>query len=176
MSMSHIFSPGSLAKLFEACGFRILDLYETFGGQFIGIEAAPVAGMPPNSFDSREDLDRTRECIKRFSKGIDEKRQEFKTLINRIKTEKLRVLVWGAGAKGVSYLNMLNICDEIKYVVDINPNKHGKFLAGTGQEIVAPEFAKSYDPDLVIVMNPIYAREIQLKLKAMHVETEIINV
>lgn len=170
------FSPGSLATLFEMCGFKILDLYETFGGQFIGIEAAPVSGSAIGTFEIGDDVDRIGKCVKHFQPQIDKKLQEFSKLIQRIRKENQRVLVWGAGAKGVSYLNMLNIRDEIKYIVDINPNKHGNFVAGTGQKIVPPEFAKSYNPDLVIVMNPIYESEIQLKLKEMNVTTETINV
>ena len=170
------FSPGSLATIFEACGFKILDLYETFGNQFIGIEAAPVSGSSDASYDIRADLQRMKSSLKTFLPQIDAKRKFFEDLLRRIRSEKLRVLVWGAGAKGVSYLNMLDIRDDIPYIVDINPNKHGKFVAGTGQEIVPSEFAKTYNPDLVIVMNPIYTREIEQALTAMNVETELLNV
>jgi len=33
-------------------------------------------------------------------------------------------------------------------VVDINPFREGKYMAGTGQEIVSPAFLKRYKPDL----------------------------
>ena len=36
------------------------------------------------------------------------------------------------------YLTSLGITDETEYAADINPHKTGKFMAGTGQEIVAP--------------------------------------
>ena len=44
----------------------------------------------------------------------------------------------------------------IEYVVDINTFRQGKFMPGTGQEIVAPAFLAQYRPDLVIAMNPMY--------------------
>jgi hypothetical protein len=67
---------------------------------------------------------------------------------------------------------MLNIHNEIQYVVDINPRKHGKFVTGTGQEIVPPEFLKEYQPDCVIIMNPIYAQEIKNTVEQFGLEVE----
>ena len=67
----------------------------------------------------------------------------------------------GSRLKGCNFLNILNTTDKVKYVVDINPRKHGNYIAGTGQEIIPPEFLKSYKPDYIIVMNPIYLDEVR---------------
>ena len=56
--------------------------------------------------------------------------------------------------------------DEVEAVVDINPHKHGKFLAGTGHEIVAPEALRRLRPDCVVIMNGIYTDEIRADLGA----------
>jgi hypothetical protein len=64
--------------------------------------------------------------------------------------------------------------DDIEYVVDINPRKQGMYLAGTGQQIVAPEFLRSYSPDLVIIMNSIYRDEISAQLREMGSSPEVI--
>jgi hypothetical protein len=82
--------------------------------------------------------------------------------------------VWGS--KGVAFLATLNIQDEIEYAVDINPYKQGTYIAGTGQEIVAPKFLRGYRPDVVIVMNPIYCNEIQQDLDRMGVTAELVPV
>jgi hypothetical protein len=82
-------------------------------------------------------------------------------------------VLWGAGSKGVAFLTTLDIRHEIEYAVDINPHKHGTFMAGTGQQIVAPEFLKGYRPDIVIVMNPIYCNEIQRELDRMGIGVEV---
>lgn len=37
-------------------------------------------------------------------------------------------------------------------------------MAGTGQQIVAPEVLQVYRPDVVIVVNPVYCDEIQREL------------
>jgi hypothetical protein len=73
-------------------------------------------------------------------------------------------------------LTTLGLGDEIDYVVDINPLKHGTYLAGTGQQVVAPEFLKTYEPDLVIVMNPVYCDEIGQQLRDMGLAVELLAV
>ena len=84
-------------------------------------------------------------------------------------------MIWGAGSKGVSFLTNLGLRDEISYAVDINPYKTGKFMAGSGHEIVAPEFLVEYRPDLVVAMNPIYLGEIRATLDGLGLQPELIG-
>lgn len=67
----------------------------------------------------------------------------------------------------MTFLNTLKTQDQIEYVVDINPRKRGRYVPGTGQQIVPPEFLRDYQPDVVIVMNPIYKSEIQQLIKSL---------
>ncbi|MCK5572471.1 MAG: SAM-dependent methyltransferase, partial [Bacteroidetes bacterium] len=59
---------------------------------------------------------------------------------------------------------------------DINPYKRGTYMAGTGQEIVLPEFLQSYRPDVVVVMNPIYCDEIRDDLSKLDVHAELLPI
>jgi hypothetical protein len=170
------FSPASLAHAFEDAGFRILDLQETYSGQFIVIEAAPHDGSVHNGYDFRPDLDRLERGVSEFLQQVKVREQTWRDMVAKIRSDKKKTLVWGAGAKGVSYLNMLDIHDEVPFVVDINLNKHGKHIAGTGQKIVAPEFVKEYQPEQIIVMNPIYTDEIEQSLAQMGVKAELLVV
>jgi hypothetical protein len=61
----------------------------------------------------------------------------------------------------------VGVGEEIEYLVDINPYRHGKFVPGTGKQIVGPEFLAQYRPDLVIAMNPIYRAEIARDLNRL---------
>jgi hypothetical protein len=49
-------------------------------------------------------------------------------------------------------------------------------MAGTGQEIVSPQFLQTVEPDVVIVMNPIYCDEIQQDLDDMGIVATLIPV
>ena len=73
-------------------------------------------------------------------------------------------------------ISTLGVQDTIKYAVDIDPYKNGMYMAGTGQQIVSPEFLKEYKPDVVIVMNPIYFNEIRQYLGRMEVSTKLMPV
>ena len=85
-----------------------------------------------------------------------------------------RAIVWGSGSKCIGFMTTLNIEEEIEYIIDINPNREGKFIPGVGKEIMAPEFLKDFNPDTVIVMNPIYCNEINQMLIDMGVTAELI--
>ena len=77
-------------------------------------------------------------------------------------------------SKGVAFLTTLGqSIDDIAYAVDINPIKHGTFMAGTGQEIVAPEFLREYRPDVVVIMNPVYRAEVTADLSALGLSPQI---
>jgi hypothetical protein len=76
----------------------------------------------------------------------------------------------------VTFLNTLKTKDHIDYVVDINPRKQGRYVAGTGQQIVTPDFLRDYQPDMVMVMNPIYKREIQQITKRLGLSTDFVRV
>ncbi len=53
-------------------------------------------------------------------------------------------------------------------------NKQGKFVPGTGHPVVSPDHLKDYQPDIVIVMNPIYNDEIAQSLKEMGVNATMV--
>ena len=62
---------------------------------------------------------------------------------------------------------------NIAYAVDINPRKQSMYVAGSGQEIVSPEFLRTYQPDLVIIMNRNYETEISDMLQQLGVDAKI---
>ena len=85
-------------------------------------------------------------------------------------------MVWGAGSKGVAFLSTLQIFEEIEFAVDINPNKSGTYMAGTGQKIVSPDFLVDYQPDVILLMNPVYRTEVEQKLLLLDINTEVIPI
>ena len=80
----------------------------------------------------------------------------------------------GAGEHGINFLNILNIRELMPFIVDINPNRIGKFLPGTGQKVVAPEFLIEYKPDMIMITNPTYKTEIQEHVKMLGVQCEFL--
>jgi hypothetical protein len=78
-------------------------------------------------------------------------------------------------SKGVTFLNTFKEQDIIEFVVDINPRKWGVHVAGTGQEIVPPDFLRTYHPEVVIIMNANYKDEIRQHLVDLGITARIMT-
>lgn len=168
------FSRESLAHTFRACGFEVVRLEESYGGQFLSLEAR--LADPTIKGEARQDD--TAELAAKVAKFAEEVRERSETWLGHLKPirhDRQRVVIWGGGAKSVSFLNLLQIGDEIPYVVDINPHKQGRHLPGTGQKIIAPDFLREYRPGLVILMNPIYRDEVKAQLEKLGVTAKLLD-
>ncbi len=170
------FSKSSLAHLFNSCGFDILSLSDTFGGQFECVEAIPIGTELKKEHNFTETIQEMSQCVKNFSDTYTNKVKEWQGKLETLKYERKKVVVWGAGSKGVSFLNTLKITDQIPYIVDVNPHKQGMYVAGTGQQIVSSESLQEYQPDTVIVMNPIYLNEINEIVGKMNISCSVAAV
>jgi 2-polyprenyl-3-methyl-5-hydroxy-6-metoxy-1,4-benzoquinol methylase len=96
-----------------------------------------------------------------FNPDVLNKQFEFiQQQVNRHQGKK--IAVWGAGAKGVTFLNLLDKDRKIvRFVVDINPIKQNQFIIGTGHPILPPEEIKKQGIEVVYVMNSNYIEEIK---------------
>lgn len=170
------FSPGSLASLFRNNGFEVIDIWKDYGEQYIMLGAKLSGKSASKSISMEEDVSELKSKVDLFSKNNPDQLNRWKNHLQKANKEGQRAVLWGGGSKGVAFLTALNINSEIEYVVDINPNKHGTYMAGTGQKIVSPEFLKQYKPDIIIVMNPIYKKEIKEDLDRIGVVADVISV
>jgi SAM-dependent methyltransferase len=163
----------TLRRAFEAHQFEVLDLWEGFERQFISIEARPADEIVPSG-PTQDELAQLTDDVSRFAAHFDERRSLWRQRFEDYRKSEARVVVWGAGARAVSFFNMLGVTEEIGYVVDMNPRKQGTFLGGTGQEIVSPEFLSEYRPDIVILVNPVYFDEISQMLADLGCEATVV--
>jgi SAM-dependent methyltransferase len=169
------FSVESLAHVFQMAGFEILQLGETYDGQFLGIDARPASNARPVNKKTWGDLQALRRSVDRFRNGIGTILANWQERLDEWLQGGRKVAAWGAGARAVSFLNVLKSARAVPYVVDINPHKQGLHLAGTGQKIVAPEFLRDYQPDVVVLMNPIYRTEIADQINSFGLSPELVD-
>ncbi|MFQ5965696.1 MAG: class I SAM-dependent methyltransferase [Candidatus Scalinduaceae bacterium] len=171
------FSPGSLTRLFRKCGFNVLQLETDYDDQYLMLEAKPGNGtLLPSLLSQKEDLEKLKDYVSGFPEKFESKFSTWQNQLNEINVNGHRAVLWGSSSKGVSFLTTLKIRAEIKYVVDINPYRQGTYMAGTGQEIVTPDFLKTYKPDFVIVMNPVYREEIEKDINRMGLSPKILTL
>ena len=84
------------------------------------------------------------------------------------------VLVWGAGSKGVNFLNVLDPGPVVRAIVDLNPRKRGKYIPGTGHRVIAPEEVPSLSVDRVLLPNSLYLDEVRGLLDELGARAEVV--
>jgi 2-polyprenyl-3-methyl-5-hydroxy-6-metoxy-1,4-benzoquinol methylase len=150
-----LFTKSSITSTFQAAGFEVLDVRNIFGGQYLWLEAkrsdrAVPASYSPGSTVSLAQSYRTNEdlLVRQWQDRLMDANAEGPTAI------------WGAGAKGVTFLNLIDPDrKKIDCVIDINPNKQGGYLPGTGHKIVGIDAIKERGIKSIILMNPNYYNE-----------------
>jgi SAM-dependent methyltransferase len=170
------FSAGSLARLFWACGFEVIDLARDYDNQYLLIEARPASIQPGEPRAAEESLAQMADDLQYFSSHCRGRMSRWRKKLRQFHEQRKRTVVWGSGSKCVAFMTSLGLDDEIESIVDINPHRHGKFIPGVGKQIMPPEHLKVVKPDVVIVMNPIYREEIRRMLKNMKLIPEVISL
>ena len=168
------FCPESLTNLFHSCNFDILNSENVFDEQYIIMESKPSTRDNLSSLNDTKDIEVINDNVLSFEKKYESKIEHWNIRFQGLIDNNKRVVIWGSGSKGVAFLSTFKKFNIINYVVDINPYRQGTYMAGTGQEIVGPEFLREYKPDVVIVMNSIYVEEIRHDLNAMGLNPEIL--
>ncbi len=174
------FAAQTLDSLFRSSGFEVVDLRESYEGQFLSIEAR----LAPERETTRafridgdgDALGEVAALVAKFADHVQQKREEWSDRLESFARAGLKSVIWGGGAKTVSFLNLVGAGDTVDWVVDINPGKQGSFIAGTGQPIVAPDRLVEIAPDVVVVMNPVYRAEIEAQLERMGLRPEVVVV
>lgn len=149
-----IFTADSLSLAFRRAGFQIERVDHIFGGQYLWLEAR--VGDVDHTLPAAAGMVSLASAY-----GADE--QDLKALwLKRLDSlrEKGQVALWGAGAKGATFANLIDPeCSLIDCVVDLNPNKQGRFIPGSGHPIVAPGALPDRGVHAAVLMNPNYRSE-----------------
>jgi SAM-dependent methyltransferase len=168
------FTEASLRTLFERCGFEVSAAGTSFGDQYLWIEARPAEHAVVA--DRRGEVARLRAVADHFAAGYQGLIGDWNRRVETFASDGQRVVLWGAGAKGVSLLNALERSAPIGGVVDLNPRKHGSYVPGSATPVVAPESLVDYGPDVVVLANPIYKDEVRGILAGLGQDADVICV
>lgn len=168
-----LFTAESLTRAFALADFDVVSVEHTFGGQYLWLEAkVGHAKTEPEHKGCSQ--------ISTLAKAFSEQEKYLNlTWAKNIKKykEQGQVALWGAGAKGVTFANMVDSRRDLMVaVVDINPNKQGKFLPGTGHPIVAPESLKNKKVKTVVVLNPNYCDEVASQLASLELDIRVVDL
>jgi SAM-dependent methyltransferase len=170
------FNAASLRFLFETSGFQVLDVWNDYDGQYLMIEARPSSTTSTDANFQGAGKNNIFSLVDDFKNDVGRLRSSWIDYLSEEASRGRNVALWGGGSKAVAFLTTLQVSAEVSCAVDINPNKHGTFLPGTGHRVVSPDSLGAVVPDVVIPMNPVYCEEIREDLHSRDLHPEIIPV
>lgn len=169
-----IFNVNSITIAFQRAGFNVIGVRHVFEGQYLWVEAQPAqvdSAVKTRPADETPTVDAALEYGRTTATRIQSWVSHLKTL-----RQAGGVALWGAGAKGVTFANL---CDPqgklLDFIVDVNPNKQGKFLAGTGHPIIGPHQLPS-QLAAILVLNPNYLAEVQATVAELGHSYPVLNL
>lgn len=167
------FVPTSLELACRRAGLEVSQIGTTFGDQFLWCEATPGAGGPPPQHDAGAAVAEAVDAARRFGRVASERIESASADLGRRAADG-PVALWGAGSKGLTYLNLMSDVAPISAVVDLNPRKAGAGVPGTSLVIDGPQALVAIQPRTVIVANPLYRDEIATTLADLGLEVELL--
>jgi hypothetical protein len=97
----------------------------------------------------------------KWGEGIQQHINNSKNFIKQLKLEGKTIFGFGAAAKGCIYMNAMELTyEDIDYVIDDTDVKQGKYIPGTGIEIVSREILKEKQPDYILILAHNFANYI----------------
>lgn len=172
------FTPRSLMYILERTAFSVNRLQSDFQGQYLAVDAAASAGpgQPSPLHYGKKKTDDLFAAAEKFAGDCRKKIEQEQNMLEKEQQAGKRMVVWGAGSKGITFLNQMNSMADIAYVADINPQKQGKYIPGTGQQVVAPEFLSVYKADIILIANEIYRDEIIKSVMQLDISPQFICI
>jgi SAM-dependent methyltransferase len=156
------FSFLTVSAVFEAHGLRLFDVEElpTHGGSLRIYAAHAQDAEKPESAAARELRERERaagfdrlETYLGYGRRVEQDKRQILSFLIDLKEQGLRIVAYGAPAKGNTLLNYCGIRREfIDYTCDLNPHKQGHFLPGSHIPIRSPEEIREDKPDVVLIL------------------------
>ncbi|QIE56180.1 methyltransferase domain-containing protein [Pikeienuella piscinae] len=155
-------SAASIASAFRRAGFKPVSVRSGYAGQFLMVEMRPDGADTP---DSVAGSDRIAALADNFRDATIREIADWRA---RLAGASGKVVIWGAGSKGVTFANALGPDGgALAAMVDLNERKHGLFAPGVALEIVPPEALIELSPDLVLISNALYRAEISEQVRGM---------
>ncbi|EKD86450.1 MAG: hypothetical protein ACD_37C00282G0005 [uncultured bacterium] len=138
------YSPTSLSYMLQQNGFDVLSIKHSPDENYL------IAYF---QYTSKSGLSNS--VQKRFVDYRDQYKDFFGKLENR------KVVLWGAGAKGISSISFSNIeKNKILFCVDSDPNKRGTYLPGSHIPVFSVDRLLKKEADVVVVTAMAYKEEI----------------
>jgi hypothetical protein len=148
----------NIVDLLDQEGLRVINVsyHDIHAGTLRVLSVKRSSQRQPDStitsFLNLEKTITTEYCMKWGIRTLD-KIKQFDFFIHALLHDNKTIGCFGAAAKGCVFLNSVGLnYQTIKYIIDDTPFKQGKFVPGTGIEVVSREILKSQKVDYLIIL------------------------
>ncbi len=145
------FSSLALTNLFSRNGFEVVQVKRVMDGEYneVWVKKGP-----------RPDL----ENIQRAANNI---AGAFRDFLGKERAAGRKVAIWGAGAKGVLTLSMVDT-SSVAYLIDLDPVKKDRYTPVSHLQVSAPDRLLTEPVDTIIITAIAYKDEIMRDLKSKY--------
>ena len=166
-------SVSALTPLFAKYGLKIVDIEKllTHGGSlrlYVAKNSSSwkVHDSVQKIVEKESQYDpRKKEVYGVLQESTKKIKTDLLSTLKKYKRDGLKISAYGAAAKGVTLLNYCEInSDLIDYVVDLNPNKQGRFIPGSLIPIVDSKMLDTNPPDVLLILPWNLTNEIKSQL------------
>lgn len=151
----------SVKKILDFANLKIIDVNfnKINGGSFALTVAKKNSKYLENKKiykilrDEKNKKINTSYIYKQFYKRINKEKNKTVNFLKKIELERKLVIGYGASTKGNVILQYCNISNRnIKYICDVNKDKHGRYTPGTKIKIISEKKAMELRPDYFFVL------------------------
>lgn len=164
------FTLASLRHAFESAGLCVKHLKLAYDGQYILLDSE--GRVPAIAWGSALAED-TLYTFSRFSASSHEVVERCRSRLLSLAGEGGPVVLWQGAAKTVGFMTAIGGDIPLAGAVDLNPMRQSQYLPPSGLRVLIPDELVNIGPRHIVLMNPVYKSEVQVKLDAMGVETSL---
>jgi hypothetical protein len=163
------FTSDTLRYAFELARFDVVDLRRVYGDQYLLVEAASGASVAAK----RPDVDAAQAAYCLFGDDVRASIDRCQAALEQLERKAPPLMLWQGAAKTVGFTALLREPGVISGAFDLIPQRHGRFLPGSGMSVHAPAELARLKPGNIVLMNPVYLDEVTAQVRAMGLDTPV---
>lgn len=158
------FTESSFRNMFEISGYDVLDVRAEYGDEVVVVVARPR---------KKQHLGALAASAQQYRTDLQEQCETVPQSLLELRESGKKIAIWGATGKGAAFLNMFGLSDEqFPVVIDSDYAKVGRFVAGTAQEIRAPEYIMENPVDVIVITTQWRALDIADEIRTRKIPNE----
>ena len=104
-----------------------------------------------------------------YAVELESTKTKIKLLVNQLVADGKTIVGYGAAAKASTLLHACGFdVGQIQCIVDVNPDKHGRYMPGTSIRVEEIASLDDFRPDYILIFAWNYAEEVMRQLASYH--------